>query len=139
MGISIEEKVNTIISSINDIKRQQSLLSIEENKMSQPMVSDLTLIGNIYDAFTAFESDEGEMPLRQKKFLFVIMYLYCPAALAGSRMRRGVRDKVARIIGCTSSNISHDYKNVAFYYKTYRGFRADCNKVTEYIINHLNL
>lgn len=120
-----------------DIKQRQSVLSAEECHVSKAVVSDLAMVGNIYDMFCAFENEEGELPIRQKKFLFVVIYLYCPAVLAGNRMRRGLREKVAQILGCTSSNISHDYKNVVFYYTHYRNFRTDCNRVTEYILEKL--
>lgn len=134
---NIEQHVHELQSKIHNLKQRQSELSIEEYRLTKPRLTDITVVGNIYDMFCAFENDEGELPLRQKKFLFVIIYLYCPAAFAGGRMRRGLRVKVSNILGCTCSNISHDYKSVSFYYNTYKNFKTDCNKVMEYILERL--
>lgn len=133
----IEHKIRTIISSVNDIKHRQSMLSKEENELSRPAVTDLNLVGNLYDMFCAFEDDEGELTLRRKKFMFVMLYLFSPTALAGNKMRRGLREKIAAVLGCTCSNISHDYKNASFYYLTYKEFRNDCNNIIAYMLDRI--
>lgn len=133
----IETKIRTLISSVNDIKHRQSMLSKEENELSTPTLTNLNQVGNLYDMFCAFEDDEGELTLRRKKFMFVMLYLFSPTALAGSKMKRGLREKIASVLGCTCSNISHDYKNASFYYLTYKEFRNDCNNVIKYMLERV--
>lgn len=131
--MEIEKEIYEIIDRLQDIKHKQSMLSTEENDLSTPRMEDMSKIDKIYRIFCEFESEEGVLPLRQKKFLFVVLYFYSPAALAGNKMRRGLREKVASVVGCTSSNVSHDYKNIPFYYLNYKNFRYDCNELIKYI------
>ena len=72
-------------------------------------------------------------------FYIVILYLYSPSALGGSKMRRGLREKIAKVLGCTCSNVSHDYKNISFYYVTYRSFRNDVNEILDKLLIDLGL
>lgn len=123
----IEERLLDRIMKLSEIKERKAVLSREEQSLSEPPMSDLTMIGNIFDMFMDYCDGVKKQLLFRKMFIFIILYFYSPSALAGSKMRRGLRERIAAVLGCTSSNISHDYKNVSFYYMTYRSFRQHVN------------
>lgn len=124
-----------MMSRLTAIKSAKAELSREEAELSAPILTDTSLVKVIYDIFvqhTGRTVKRHSTSLDRKMFLFVVLYFFCPAALAGFKIRRGLRDSIAEVLGCTSSNVSHDYRDVGFYYVTYKGFR-ECvsNIITE--------
>lgn len=110
----------------------KSELAKEEVELSKPYVTDVNSVGNIYDMFVAIKGKrikKRSTTMDRKMFIFIILYFYSPSSLAGFKMRRGLREKIAEVLDCTCSNISHDYKDVGFYYMTYKKFRNDVNEI----------
>lgn len=134
----LETNLKTIMERIKWIRETKAILSKEEIALSIPIMQDLSLVGNIYDRFMSYYVGRKSIMV-QKQFIFVILYLYSPSALGGSKMRRGLREKIARVLGCTCSNVSHDYKNISFYYVTYKSFRNDVNEVLGKLLVDLGL
>lgn len=126
----IEGNLKKIMERIKWIRETKAILSKEELSLSVPQMEDLSMVGNVYDNFMSFHENR-KSKMVHKQFIFVILYLYSPSALGGAKMRRGLREKIADVLGCTRSNVSHDYKNVSFYYVTYRTFRNDVNEFLE--------
>lgn len=135
---NIEKNLKNIIERIKWIRETKAILSKEELSLSVPLMQNLSQVGNIYDKFMGYHETRKSTMVR-KQFIFVILYLYSPSALGGSKMRRGLREKIAKVFGCTCSNVSHDYKNISFYYVTYRSFRADVNDFLGKLIQDLGL
>ena len=126
-----ENEIRKLIQRLVCIKENQRALSKEEFALSRATYNDYSQIRTIYDTFP-----DGQMNsafLKRKEFLFVILLLYSPSALAGGRMRRGLREVIAVTVGCSCSNVSHDYQNVWFYYVRYKKFREDVNNALELI------
>lgn len=132
----LETNLLKTMTRLSLIKEEKANLSREEQLLSRPIVDDLSSVGNIYDMFMDYFSEKKPALIR-KMFIFVILYFYSPSALAGSKMRRGLREKIAAVLGCTSSNISHDYKNVSFFYITYKHFRNNVNGVIAHLSDTL--
>lgn len=126
-----EEEIKELVQKLVCIKESQKELSREELNLSKGSYNDYSLIVEIYDSFP--EGRTGSAFLKRKEFLFVILLLYSPAALAGGRMRRGLREVIAATVGCSCSNVSHDYQNVWFYYISYKKFREDVRDALEMI------
>lgn len=105
----IEMNLKKIMERIKWIRETKAILSKEEISLSIPLMQDLSQVGNIYDKFMSYHAGRNSTMVR-KQFIFVILYLYSPSALGGSKMRRGLREKIAKVLGCTCSNVSHDYK-----------------------------
>lgn len=61
----------------------------------------------------------------RKKILFVLLAVLSPMTLAGERLRPGMRDRMARMMGASPSGISRDARKVKFYYSFYPDFRSD--------------
>lgn len=130
----IESTLLETIGRLTKIKEERLNLVLEEKELSKPILHDINLVGNIYDLFMS--SFDGKSTMwRRKMFIFVVLYLYSPSALAGTKMRRGLRYKIASVLGCTCSNVSHDYKNVRFFYTTYKAFRMHVNNSLSLILS----
>lgn len=126
-----ENEIRKLIHRLACIKENQRALSKEEFSLSRATYNDYSQIRTIFDMFP-----DGQMNsafIKRKEFLFVILLLYSPSALAGGRMRRGLREVIAVTVGCSCSNVSHDYQNVWFYYISYKKFREDVNNALELI------
>jgi len=90
-------------------------------------------VGNIYDACRKEAGDWGERPgtWERKKFIFVALSLMSPLTLAGARLRRGLRGKMARLMGCEPTSVSHDIRDLLFLYRNYPSFRRDVERYRE--------
>lgn len=132
----IEKDLLETMARLSLIKDEKANLSREEQLLSKPIVDDLSCVGNVYDMFMDYFSEKKPTLIR-KMFIFVVLYFFSPSALAGSKMRRGLREKIAAVLGCTSSNISHDYKNVSFFYITYKHFRNNVNGVIAHLSENI--
>lgn len=135
---TIENTLRSIMKRIQWIRETKAAITKEELSLSIPLMDDLSKVGNIYDIYMNFHKDRKALLVR-KQFIFIILYFYSPSALGGSKMRRGLREKIAEVLGCTCSNVSHDYKNIGFYYKTYKNFRLDVNEMIEKIFQELGI
>ena len=63
---------------------------------------------------------------QRKKFIFIILFLYSPSTLAGGKMKNGLRDKLAEVLGVNAqTTISNNRNNLVFSYQLYKYFRQD--------------
>ena len=93
----IEMNLKKIMERIKWIRETKAILSKEEISLSIPLMQDLSQVGNIYDKFMSYHAGRNSTMVR-KQFIFVILYLYSPSALGGSKMRRGLREKIAKVL-----------------------------------------
>lgn len=121
------DEIIHLINRISAIRETKIMLYKEEQELSTPILTDLNLIRHIYAQFKEFHTQKITK-MKRKQFIFVILFLYSPCALGGAKMRRGLRRELSEILRCSCSNVSHDYKNVGFFYITYRGFRENINE-----------
>lgn len=112
------------------LSRESAKLLIREAELAEPILTDLSLLGNIYDLFMSYHKIKKIGCLQRKQFVFIILFLYSPSALTGKKMLRGLRDRLCEVLGCTRTNISHDYVKVCQFYNTYNEFR---NSTTDYL------
>ena len=134
---------NIIIQMESLQKRKQQILE-EERKLLCPILTDVSLIGNIYDMFLSAMRElhpnikELNNTIQRSKFIFIILYLYSPETFCGRKMKRGgIRDKIAKVTGCKKTLISHNCKNVKMYYYIYSEFHADVDAVYDKISKRL--
>lgn len=130
------------VSELKSIREQKSRLSEREQELSEPILHDYSLIGEIYGWFKEVLSKLTfppyvDSPTQRKKFIFIILFLYSPSALAGGKMKVGLRDKIAEVTGCTGSLISHNCEDVTFFYQQYKSHRQDIDYLYTEIINRL--
>ena len=97
------------IIRIKRIRMEKSILSEEENALSEPILTDQSLICKIYQHFTCTLNEMGCPPnpksvTQRKKFIFIILYLYSPSTLAGGKMARGLREELSKTLGVQSTS-----------------------------------
>ena len=134
---------NIIIQMESLQKKKQQILE-EERKLLRPTLTDVALIGNIYDMFLTAMHElhpkvrELNNTIQRSKFIFIILYLYSPETFCGRKMKRGgIREKIAKVTGCKKTLISHNCRNVKMYYYVYSDFHADVDAVYEKILRRL--
>ena len=115
------------IAEIKSIREQKSKLSEREKELTEPILTDLDMIGMLYRWFQEIISQKeifrsGNVTQR-KKF---ILFLYSPSTLAGGKMKNGLRDKLAEVLGVNAqTTISNNRNNLVFSYQLYKYFRQD--------------
>lgn len=128
----IEKKV-TLIKEIRD---EKSVLSTRESELTEPILTDISKIDDIYEIYLDYLADnnlEGNTSNRQK-FLFVVLYLYTVGTLAGGKMKEGIRGKLTELMGCTPSLISHNCSNLAFLYAHYSDFKKGVDELMRRVV-----
>lgn len=128
----MEGELTKTISRLSAIREMKAELSREEAELAAPLIADECKVGNVYDLFTAIVGQrlrKRSVSMYRKMFIFVVLFLFSPSSLAGFKIRRGLREKIAEVLDCTRSNVSHDYHDVGFYYHTYKKFRDEVDAV----------
>ena len=80
------------IVELKSIREQKSRLSEREQELSSPILTDFTLIPEIYEWFREilFETDcppNPESVTQRKKFLFIVLFLFAPVCLPADGYR----------------------------------------------------
>ncbi|MCM0314272.1 hypothetical protein [Bacteroides fragilis] len=132
------------ITDAKSIKELQESLEYRRKLLSTPILSDLRLIETIYDIFNAIESTKSIPPRKgsvnqRKKFCFIALRLYSPATiLFGDQMIKGLRKKIAEILGVRAFSSISDYcEDVIFLYKTYKSFRPNMDYLYKEMLSQL--
>lgn len=115
-------------------------LSERLEEMSQPILSDWNTIPELYELFKRVFANrpQNNQVYQRQKFLFTILYLFCPDVLVEEKMPRGLRPILARIFHLKSGTpISDNCSGLLILYKTYIDFPRDVeifyNAVMDYI------
>lgn len=80
------------IAELQSVYKEKCVLKNKEAELSEPLLTDLQYIPMIFAWFCQLSgvssSANGKLNRDQKKeFLFIILFLYSPAALAGGRIQ----------------------------------------------------
>lgn len=131
------------IAEIKSIREQKSRLSERERELTKPTLTDLEMIGTLYEWFKEILESRDcpgrvESVTQRKKFIFIILFLYSPSALAGGKMKNGLRDKLAEVLGVNAQTAISDNRNgLLFSYGLYRYFRQDVDWIYGGILERL--
>lgn len=131
------------IIRLKKIRIEKSELSEEENIISTPLLSDKSLIYEIYKIFAEVLSERDcppriESVAQRKKFIFIILYLFSPSKLAGGKIIHGIREEMQKVLNIHSnSTISDNCDNVVFEYQNYPDFSRDIEYLYTEILNRL--
>lgn len=135
----------SIITELKSVREQKSRLSQREQELSEPLLTSLHLIPTIFRWYCELQGHSG-LPERRastrfrQKFIFILLFLYSPAALAGGKMTKGVRNVLAEVLGFRSPTaISNLCVNVMFYYHNYKDYREDVDYLFTEILTRLKI
>lgn len=129
------------ISEIKTIREKIAGLSSIESELSKPTLSDFAHVETIYEWFKELSAKgpKRDNATLRKEFIFIVLYLYSPGALAGGKMKSGLRNKIAEVLGVKAmSAVSNKLDSVSFSYKMYKYFRQDLNRIFEGIQERLD-
>ncbi len=135
----------SIIEQRKLVKEKKEKLSRIEQNLSSPILTDKSLIPEIYELFKRVLSEQDfspmpESPHQRKKFVFVILFLYSPKTLAGYHSPRGLRDAIAKAIGLRDVTfISNNIETVAFLSQNDKYFKEDIEYLYTEIITRLKI
>ena len=133
------------IVELKSIREQKSRLSEREQELSLPILTDLSLIPEIYGWFKEVLSKMDYPPnpesvTQRKKFLFIVLFLFAPSVLAGGRLPNGIRAEISGVFPDVSPCvISNNIADVSFIYQQYKDFRQDIEYLYSQIIERLKV
>lgn len=133
------------IVELKSIREQKSRLSERENELSSPILTDFSLIPELYSWFKELLAEMAcppnpESVTQRKKFLFIVLFLFAPSVLAGGRLPNGIRDGLSDAIGVYSkSTISDNCSDVVFLFQNYSRFRQDIEYLYSQIVERLKV
>lgn len=109
------------IAEIKSIREQKSKLSEREKELTEPILTNLDIIGTLYEWFQEIISSHDclgriESVIQRKKFLFIILFLYSPSTLAEGKMLTGLREELAKLFNVSPVVISNNCRDVVFLY-----------------------
>lgn len=133
------------IVELKSIREQKSRLSEREQELSLPILTDLSLIPEIYDWFKEVLSgmdypSNPESVTQRKKFLFIVLFLFAPSVLAGGRLPNGIRAEISGVFPDVSPCvISNNIADVSFIYQQYKDFRQDIEFIYNQVLEKLKI
>ena len=133
------------IVELKSIREQKSRLSEREHELSLPVLTDLSLVPEIYNWFKEILSGMAcppnpESVIQRKKFLFIVLFLFAPSVLAGGRLPNGIRAEISGVFPDVSPCVlSNNIADVSFIYQQYKDFRQDIEYLYGQILERLKV
>lgn len=117
------------IDRIEHLRDEEVRIRKEQNSIKGDVEYGIERLRIIYAVTRAkaAERDFSESKVREY-FLFVALYVFDPTSIV-RKMRKGLRQDLARVLGVSENNISHLTKHILFRYRHYRSFREDCDLI----------
>lgn len=137
------ESITALIISVKSKRNQIKLLQDQLNISLKPVLYDISLISTIYtwykDIYPMNIDTTRESGTRFNLcFIFIILLLYSPQILMGSKIKFGIRDEIARILGYAPCTISDYLKKVEFFYERYKDYKDTIDFCYAELYNKLN-
>lgn len=132
---------NTIVTGVKELSRiydNMDDLEKKEEVFSEPVFTDFDKIDVIYDTFRSAYCKSKMSVYDRKKFLFVVVLLYCPKRLAGKKMKNGLREKLAQVLEIKGKTaLSDNVKDLVLVYDSDPDFKKDVSKAYKFITNNI--
>lgn len=119
------------IDRIRELRDQIFMYNREIGRIAAPIANGTDSLETLYGIYKSVIDEKKEAnAYERKKFLMAVMYLFSPVTLAGGKMRSGLRQKLAAIMGVKNhTTLSANLQDVMMLYRTYRDFRRDVNLI----------
>ena len=130
------------IVELKSIREQKSRLSEREQELASPILTDLSLIPEIYgwfkDVLAGMDCPPNpESVTQRKKF---VLFLFAPSVLAGGRLPNGIRAEISGVFPDVSPCvISNNIADVSFIYQQYKDFRQDIEFIYNQVLEKLKI
>lgn len=132
---------NTIVTGVKELSRiydNMDDLEKKEEVFSEPLYTDLSKIDAMYDVFRSVYCKSKMTVYDRKKFLFVVVLLYCPKRLAGKKMKNGLREKMAQVLDIKGKTaLSDNVKDLVKIYDSDSDFKKDVSRAYKFITKNI--
>lgn len=122
-------KETTLFSSVSELKntlQEEGDLRKRVEALGKPILNDMKQIPILLDRYKMMIAKDRLSVYERKVFLFVVVSLYDPKALAGKKMKHGLREIIGASLGFENkSTISDNLNNISSYYARTPKFRKD--------------
>lgn len=125
------------IHRLKDIREQIAQLTRDSEFICRPLCGNLDKVSELYGIYLDLigrETAQSES-YNRKKFILAALWIFCPKALAGGKMRSGLRRRIAELMNIRSStSISDNCTDLLMYYTRYADFRKDVNFIIKLFV-----
>ena len=125
------------IQELSEIRKRVQFL---ESQILKPELTEVSHIPTLFEFYNKITSDVNDYPDKESAeykqiFLYSILMLYCPRALMGEHLSRGIREHLANLFDRSPSHVSNLISGITFYYERYTKFRHNC----DHILSQMNI
>lgn len=123
------------ISLMKAMMRATSSAAMAEACLTSPKIKDLGEMAALYELFTGIIGEDTPVGhMERRKFLLIAAFFFSPGALAGGKMRQGVRDAMAEVTSISPQLVCRQFRQALFYYDTYGEFRRSVDELLEQVL-----
>lgn len=128
------------IFELREIYRMKDELSYKENALSKPILTDYSLLPQIYKLFSEKCIHESRISVTDRmKFIFIALFLYAPSSLAGRKMPDGLRAALSSLFPSLSPCVlSNNKKQTVFFYEIYKRYGEELDAAYRKIMQGLD-
>lgn len=123
--------------------RRNTISAVETEKALEKPILPPERMVELYNTFLACHkrhSTKSEDDIQTRRiFILIAFRLTSPRVLVGYKLNRGIRGRIADVIGCEPSLVSHSFKNLVFQYKRYKTFRALVDDIYADVLNEMDI
>lgn len=131
-GLFRVNKEVTLFGNVPELKhtfQEEDDLRKRVESLGKPILNDMKQIPLLLDKYKMMIAKDRLSVYERKVFLFVVVSLYDPKALAGKNMKRGLRETLGGSLGFENkSTISDNMNNISDYYTRTPKFQKDVKK-----------
>ena len=122
------ENITELIRDVRFKRAQIVSLQSELNISLRPALTDISLMSTLYDWYKEIYPYEKNITRDTSTrfnlcFIFITLLLYSPQVLVGSKIKFGIRDKIAEIMQYSPCTISGYLQKVEFFYDRYKDYK----------------
>jgi hypothetical protein len=130
------------IRKLREIRAEREEIVRREHELMRPVLTDLSLVPMLYGWFKEILADmplppNPESVTQRKKFLFVVVALYCPGAILGDRIKNGLREAIADTLGVSANVISNNMDDLLFVYLNYGEFAEESERICMTVLERM--
>lgn len=130
-------KEASLFGSVSELKstlQEEDDLKTRVKSLGKPVLNDIKQIPLLLDKYKMMVAKDTLSVYERKVFLFVVVSLFDPKALAGKKMKHGLREVIGASLGFVNkSTISDNMSNISDYYDQNYKFRKDTKQAYMYV------
>lgn len=130
-------KEDSLFGNVSELKitlQEEDDLKTRVKSLGKPVLNDIKQIPLLLDRYKMLIAKDTLSVYERKVFLFVAISLFDPKALAGKKMKHGLREVIGASLGFVNkSTISDNVSNISDYYDQNSKFRKDTKQAYMYV------